>query len=105
MKITEITYRRLVTIPGEFGNESVGATAQVDWEYETAKEGLEKLIEWVETELHERGLLRERTRKLRVEKDYLEQRICTIRNLQRENDELRATLHMQEIEENPEIPF
>lgn len=78
MRITQISYKRLVSFRDEEGrpaNETLGATAQVDPAWETPEECKDKLIELVELELNERGTLRESSKALRVRVDSLENQI------------------------------
>jgi hypothetical protein len=113
MNITKISYKRLVSFRDDEGrpaNETLGATAVIDAEYESPEECRKKLIDWVELELLERGNLRESTQALLRRKDVLENRIRSLHielNDQRDSLEQVLKIRSREIHEDlsDDLPF
>lgn len=108
MQPTEISYKRLVSFRDEEGrpcNETLGVTVQVEPIIETLDECKEKAIRWVETELLERGTLRETTEALQRRKEVLEHRVSYMKDILKENEILKSLIHLQEIEKDFDIPF
>jgi uncharacterized coiled-coil DUF342 family protein len=105
MKIISVHFSKLVNT-GEYENEKLGATAEVDWDLETPEQCQEKLIEWVESGLNERDALRESTVPLRAQvynltnrKDEIEgqieraqEKLALMRSLAKETNALMASL-------------
>lgn len=106
MKIKEITYKRLVSFRDDEyrpANETFGLTAEVD-DSEDWRECRDQVIGEVELELNQRGNLRDSTQALRETRDELERKVAYYRDILRENDELRALIHQEEIDDS-DIPF
>jgi hypothetical protein len=110
MKITQVSFRKLVTGPG-YNNRSVGAEAAVE-EGETAEDAMLKLTAWVNGQLGEQtpdlSTLREDVSQLYRVRDQLRAAITGA-----ERDKLELTAELDKLAqkiiaaggEDPRIPF